>query len=188
MSLDRDDVIDAAVQILDEYGLGDLSMRRVADVLEVKAGALYWHVANKQTLLAAVADRILGEVPAVDPAVDPGSALSAWAHGLRGVLLAHRDSADLVATALASGLCRADPLVRLAPVFGGAAGAKVARWSSGALLDLVLGAVAREQNALLFAQLGKSVAADSGDQARAFSHGVEALVRGLLAADLDVKE
>jgi hypothetical protein len=46
-------------EILDAYGLGDLSMRRLAERLGVKAGALYWHVANKQSLLAAVSDEIL---------------------------------------------------------------------------------------------------------------------------------
>ena len=59
VSLTKPDVVRAGVEILDAYGLGDLSMRRLAERLGVKAGALYWHVANKQSLLAAVSDEIL---------------------------------------------------------------------------------------------------------------------------------
>ena len=56
MSLTTHDIVAAGLEILDNYGLEDLSMRRLAQLLDVKASALYWHVANKQTLLAAMAD------------------------------------------------------------------------------------------------------------------------------------
>ncbi|MGO4958366.1 TetR family transcriptional regulator [Luteococcus sp. Sow4_B9] len=180
MSLDRDEVVDAAVRILDDYGLGDLSMRRVADVLGVKAGALYWHVANKQSLLAAVADRVLAELAVVDVDAEPHQALTGWAHDLRRVLLAHRDSADLVATALASGLCQHDPLAGVAAVLARHEPAERADWGARALLHLVLGHVAEEQNVALFAQLG-SLDVVPGGQDAAFTHAVTALVSGLLA-------
>lgn len=93
-----------------------------------------------------------------------------------------------MATALASGLCQADPLAQLIPLLGRSDDPCVGRWGAGALLDLVLGSVAREQNALLFAQLGKATPADGEDQARAFAHGVEALVAGLLGSAMDIKE
>ncbi|MBD4209720.1 TetR family transcriptional regulator, partial [Xanthomonas citri pv. citri] len=50
--LTAQDVVDAAVGILQDFGMGDLSMRRVAAVLGVQASALYWHVPDKQSLLA----------------------------------------------------------------------------------------------------------------------------------------
>ena len=59
MQLRRADVLDGALAILDEYGLADLTMRRLASSLGVQPGALYWHFPNKQTLLGALADRIL---------------------------------------------------------------------------------------------------------------------------------
>ncbi|MGK4218805.1 TetR family transcriptional regulator [Kocuria marina] len=59
MALNRDDVVDAAWHILQSYGLGDLSMRRLAKELGVQPGALYWHVANKQELLAVLAQRMV---------------------------------------------------------------------------------------------------------------------------------
>ncbi|MEL4357104.1 MULTISPECIES: TetR family transcriptional regulator [unclassified Luteococcus] len=179
MSLARDEVIAAAVGILDEYGLADLSMRRLADALGVKAGALYWHVANKQTLLAAVADRVLAELPTPQPDAEPRAALVAWAHDLRRVLLGHRDSADLVATALASGLCERDPLTGIVVLLARRESGDTAAWGARALLHLVLGHVAEEQNIALFAQLGK-LDAPTVDQDAAFAHAVGALVDGLL--------
>jgi AcrR family transcriptional regulator len=44
MSLTRRQIVDAAMDILRNYGLGDLSMRRLARDLGVQPGALYWHV------------------------------------------------------------------------------------------------------------------------------------------------
>jgi TetR/AcrR family tetracycline transcriptional repressor len=59
VQLRRQDVLDGAIAILDEYGLADLTMRRLATSLHVQPGALYWHFPNKQTLLGAIADHIL---------------------------------------------------------------------------------------------------------------------------------
>ncbi len=179
MAIDRDEVVRAAVRILDDYGLADLSMRRLADSLGVKAGALYWHVANKQSLLAAVADQVTGELP--DPVGPPRAALVDWASGLRAVLLAHRDSAELVATALASGLCERNPLEGVESVFGGLLPQPRASWAAAALMHQVLGHVAHEQNVRLFRELGhvEGVEQDAGDEAFVFA--VTALVDGLLA-------
>ncbi|WP_233189149.1 TetR/AcrR family transcriptional regulator, partial [Subtercola sp. Z020] len=55
----RAGVVDAALRILDDQGLPDLTMRHLAAALDVQPSALYWHFPNKQTLLAAVADRIV---------------------------------------------------------------------------------------------------------------------------------
>lgn len=57
MQLRRGDVLDGAMAILDEFGLADLTMRRLATSLGVQPGALYWHFPNKQTLLARSSTR-----------------------------------------------------------------------------------------------------------------------------------
>lgn len=59
MSYRRQDVIERAVDVLDEVGLESLSMRRLGAELGVQPSALYHHVANKQTLLGLMADEIL---------------------------------------------------------------------------------------------------------------------------------
>ena len=51
-----------ALQLLDEYGLPDLTMRNLATALGIQPSALYWHFPNKQALLAAVSAKILAPV------------------------------------------------------------------------------------------------------------------------------
>ncbi|UWF76635.1 MULTISPECIES: TetR family transcriptional regulator [Microbacterium] len=89
---DRESVTCAALDLLDRVGLPDLSMRRLAAELDVQPSALYWHVASKQELLAAVADRILRTVPEPDPAAP----LADVARAIRDSLLAYRDGAEVV--------------------------------------------------------------------------------------------
>lgn len=87
---DRDSVARAALALLDEVGLPDLSMRRIAARLDVQPSALYWHFASKQELLAELADRITAGIPR------SGAGVLATAHGIRDALFAHRDGAELV--------------------------------------------------------------------------------------------
>ncbi len=181
MSLDRAGVVDAALAILDSYGLADLSMRRLADSLGVKAGALYWHVANKQSLLALVADRLLVQATDVAPGVPVTEALTGWATSLRTVLLAHRDGAELVASALASGLCAVDPLEQVCQQLRGVGLQPAeAAWGARALLHLVLGHVVEEQNVSTLRELGVRPDGPVADE-QGFSFAVCALVAGLLA-------
>ncbi|MFC9897845.1 TetR/AcrR family transcriptional regulator C-terminal domain-containing protein [Nocardia sp. NPDC127579] len=104
MQLHRADVVDGAIAILDQYGLADLTMRRLASSLQVQPGALYWHFPNKQALLGAVADKILA--PMEDPitATEWSGQLGELAHRLRDCLLAYRDGAELVSATYASRL------------------------------------------------------------------------------------
>jgi len=57
------------LSLIDDGGLEDLTMRRVAERLQASAGALYGHVANKQQLLELLLDRVFEGV--VIPAPDP---------------------------------------------------------------------------------------------------------------------
>lgn len=91
------DVVDAAMRVLAENGIAGLSMRRIADELDVQVSALYWHFPNKQALLAAVSARI------VDGGSDADD-LAGTAAALRDRLLAHRDGAEIVSSSLALGL------------------------------------------------------------------------------------
>lgn len=104
MQLHKRDVVEVATALLDDYGIADLSMRRVARELAVSPGALYWHFANKQQLLGAVADRIL---EAIDPPADaePGQwrdCIVGICGRLREALLSHTDGAELVSASFAA--------------------------------------------------------------------------------------
>jgi AcrR family transcriptional regulator len=59
--LDRGTVIDRALAISDADGLEAVTIRRLAQDLSVSPMALYWHVADKEALLAAMADRMWAE-------------------------------------------------------------------------------------------------------------------------------
>lgn len=65
--LSRELIVDAALRLLDREGAGSFSMRRLAEELGVGAGAVYWHVANKEQLLQLVFDRLIGQLPMPEP-------------------------------------------------------------------------------------------------------------------------
>ncbi|GJF34624.1 TetR family transcriptional regulator [Kitasatospora sp. NE20-6] len=97
--LDRAQVVDTALRLLDETGLDGLTLRRIAAELDVKAPALYWHFANKQALLDEMATemlrRMLAAAPPPGPDADWRDWLLATCRTLRRALLGHRDGAKV---------------------------------------------------------------------------------------------
>ena len=59
----REQILATAMALLDQRGLPDLTMRKLAAELGIRPSALYWHFPDKQTLLARLADRIVGSAP-----------------------------------------------------------------------------------------------------------------------------
>src|SRR5260370_3403266 len=62
--LSRRRLVSEALGLVQEQGLDALSMRRLADRLNVKAASLYWHVRDRRELLELLAESILGRVAA----------------------------------------------------------------------------------------------------------------------------
>src|SRR5437870_4153265 len=60
--LTRERLVDSALELINEEGLEGLSMRALADRLEVKASSLYWHVRDRGELLELLAESILERV------------------------------------------------------------------------------------------------------------------------------
>src|SRR5438132_11790194 len=60
--LTRDRLVEAALALINEEGLDGLSMRALADRLDVKAASLYWHVRDRRELLELLAESILETV------------------------------------------------------------------------------------------------------------------------------
>ncbi|MDL5159087.1 TetR/AcrR family transcriptional regulator [Actinomycetospora termitidis] len=87
--LTRERIVESAVAELDEHGAERLTMRRLAQRLEVTSTALYWHVATKEDLLDLALDRAVGEVALPDADDEPRAAIRALMHGWRVALLAH---------------------------------------------------------------------------------------------------
>lgn len=179
MALTADRIVHAACTILDDYGLADLTMRRVAESLGVKAGALYWHFANKQSLLAAVADQVLSGSRAVG-GLGGGDELTEWAVGVRTQLLAHRDTAELVASTRAMGLGSVDPAEYPRAVL------RAGGWSDDeadgvaeAFMHFVLGHAMQEQTQWQLAELGVIDSFDGVRAQRQFDRGIQLLADGV---------
>lgn len=140
--------MDAAIGILDEYGLQDLTIRRLARRLDSAAGAMYWHFPSKQALLGAVAGRILEAAGRPDGTGDWQSDVTAYAAGLRRALTAHHDGAEVVSAALATGTLEASPSAvfnHLLEPSGLDAGERAD--AADTLLYFILGATVDEQTA-----------------------------------------
>ncbi|MFI9505023.1 TetR/AcrR family transcriptional regulator [Nocardia sp. NPDC052566] len=61
--LSRDVIIETGLRVLDQDGLAALTMRRVAQELDTGAASLYVYVANRDDLMAAMLDHVLGTIP-----------------------------------------------------------------------------------------------------------------------------
>jgi len=96
--LDQAQVVNAALALLDEVGLDELTMRRVAERLNVKAASLYRHVHNKEELLALLGDEISAEIPLPRADGNWRDQLTEAAWNARRGLLAHRDAARVLAS------------------------------------------------------------------------------------------
>ncbi len=60
--LTREIILAAAVGLLDESGVAGCTFRELTVRLKTGAGAIYWHVADKDELLRGAADTVLGGI------------------------------------------------------------------------------------------------------------------------------
>jgi TetR/AcrR family transcriptional regulator, tetracycline repressor protein len=180
--LSRDDVAAEALRILDEDGLPDLTMRRLAAALDVQPSALYWHFASKQDIIAELSDRILARTPAPHAGEDWAESLHARALALRDALLAYRDGAEVVASTLALGLGTVRPRDAFARAIEDAGFAPdTAVRAATALMHFVLGHVSHEQERMQYESLGVRADAGDDDSAPDFRFGVDLFIAGLAA-------
>jgi AcrR family transcriptional regulator len=99
--LTRQDVIDAAAGLVAEYGYAGLTMRALARRCGVPTMTLYRHVRDKEDLLGALADRVLGELALSAAPGNPARCRRRWS-GCRSMM--SRTSAGSAACS-----CRATP-------------------------------------------------------------------------------
>ena len=96
MKVDRQLIVEAALDLLNAVGLDALSTRALADRLGVKQPALYWHFKNRRALLDAMNAEILARGHTRSRPL-PGEAWSDFlrenARSFRRSLLAYRDGA-----------------------------------------------------------------------------------------------
>lgn len=188
MQLHKRDLVDAATAILDNFGIADLTMRRLARELSVSPGALYWHFADKQQLLGAVADRILAPALQPDPSGTWREQVSGDCHRLRDALLSHTDGAELVSASFAAG--QSEAMTRVVDRLSAAAAESGVDGQHCALaartvVYYVLGFTVDEQSRLQWdaagADLPEGQSTLSEDAGRRFAFGLNLLIDGMAA-------
>jgi AcrR family transcriptional regulator len=118
----REEIVRAAVELLDAEGLDGLSMRKLGAKLDAGATSLYWYVANKRELLELVYDEIWGEMTVPPPEETKWwrQTAGAFAHSMRRVMLRHPWSAGLIGRMPALGPNALEVTSRLTRAFKGA--------------------------------------------------------------------
>ncbi|WP_194818016.1 TetR/AcrR family transcriptional regulator [Nocardia sp. XZ_19_385] len=141
--LDRDQIVRAAVEILDAEGTQALSMRKLGAKLGAGATSLYWYVANKDQLMELVLDEVWGMVETPEP--DESSwreLLTTFGYNLRGTLYAHPWSTELIGgfPSLGPNAFRLNDRLRRAFIQAGFSGIDI-YMASGTVMCYVLGQV-----------------------------------------------
>jgi AcrR family transcriptional regulator len=89
-ALSKERIVAAAIEILDADGESALTFRALAARLATGSGAIYWHVADKNDLLAATTDEVIARVMSnVNGGAEPREAIRAVALGIFDAIDAH---------------------------------------------------------------------------------------------------
>lgn len=89
-SLSRDQIIEASIELLDRIGESGLTFRALAQKLATGAGAIYWHIDDKNDLLTAACDAVIARtVNAPIVGATPDAIIRALALNLFDAIDAH---------------------------------------------------------------------------------------------------
>jgi TetR/AcrR family tetracycline transcriptional repressor len=98
-ALSEEQILDAALRLLDEGGSTAFSVRGIAAAVGVAPNAVYTYFPDRAAVVKGLVERLLGEVEAAVPA-DPGlswrDGVEAMALGVRQVLTAHPAAVPLM--------------------------------------------------------------------------------------------
>jgi TetR/AcrR family tetracycline transcriptional repressor len=89
--LTRKRILEAALSLVDEEGIGAVSMRRLAKELGIDPMAIYHHLPNKRALLSALIEEVFSKMRAPGPGKsgDWRERVRTWAWAFRDVARAH---------------------------------------------------------------------------------------------------
>lgn len=89
--LSRERILIAAVAVADEGGIEALTMRGLAEALDVEAMSIYYHVANKEALLDGVAEAVVQEILSEIADLPRATGPDDWKQAMRSRILRARD-------------------------------------------------------------------------------------------------
>ncbi|HWS39300.1 MAG TPA: TetR/AcrR family transcriptional regulator [Actinoplanes sp.] len=107
-TLTRQQIVTAAIELLDAHGFDGLSMRQLGERLSSAPTAVYWHVGSKDNLLVLAADEVWAEIDLPDPAVVGWrTATAEMARGLYDMVVRHSWLVPAMSTLLIYGAGKA---------------------------------------------------------------------------------
>ncbi len=177
--LSRAGLVSAALGLVQDEGLEALSMRALADRLNVKAASLYWHVRDRRELLELLAESILDNVPATSGATWRRAVLNA-AEALR-IAVASQKDADRILLEVPEAIKRSGVYQRLRAQLEGAGlqPAEAADVARLVIVQVITSRVEAGEAALLATGATASIAVDSGSRGVILRRGedMETLIR-----------
>ena len=174
--LSRDRIVDEAIALLDEDGAASLSMRRLAARLGTSTMSTYHHLADKNALIDAIAERIIGQLARPAPDAPWDEAVRAMAWSFRELTLAHPAAfrVFLIGEMPTPLLRTADDVIAL--LEGGGFGTDDAVLVFRTFIRYLVGSTVADQGAFGTARPDRRQASQSESQ---FRYGLEALIAGV---------
>ncbi|MFF2755565.1 TetR/AcrR family transcriptional regulator C-terminal domain-containing protein [Psychrobacillus sp. NPDC058041] len=94
--VNKESIIEVALELLHEKGLSQLTMRNIAAKLHVQAPALYWYIKNKQELLQLLSEHISSQIKFPSPTDNWEEEVILLSLELRSVMLSISDGAEIM--------------------------------------------------------------------------------------------
>jgi TetR/AcrR family transcriptional regulator, tetracycline repressor protein len=88
-ALSRERILDAALELIDQYGIEAFSMRRLGAHLGVDPMAVYHHVGGKRAIVLALVERVFAAFDLPDTKGTWQQQVRTWARAYRELALAH---------------------------------------------------------------------------------------------------
>ena len=177
--LSRAGLVSAALGLVQEEGIEGLSMRGLADRLDVKAASLYWHVRDRRELIELLAESILDSVPASRGTKWRGEVVNAAA-ALQGAVVARRDASRILLE-VPEALQRSDTFRRMKGQLesAGLQPSEAAEVTLMVMAHAIGGAAGGREAAMPATGATASIAIDSGCRGVVLRHGdgMETLIR-----------
>jgi AcrR family transcriptional regulator len=96
LPLNKERILRTGLALADADGVDSLSMRKIADELDVVPMALYRHVANKDEMLNGIVDLVVGEIDPPEAGLDWKTAMRRRILSARRMLLRHPWAASVI--------------------------------------------------------------------------------------------
>jgi AcrR family transcriptional regulator len=92
MSISKENIIKASIEILNRSGIEGLNMRAIAKELNIKAASLYWHIGSKLELYGEISEYLSSNSTFPTDTSKPKEFLIEMFKAFRNMLLSVRDS------------------------------------------------------------------------------------------------